>query len=472
VNRWWLAKAALSLLTVAVSGQPRSVWAGAAKDQGRTTPTAFRKLRFEEDYSQLRGQPLSWLERPKYIPLSDDGRFYLSLGGELRLQYTYLFNPDWGETEEDEVGALFSRIHLHADLHLTRWVRVFVQFRAAFETGRRGPESPLDEDRLDLHQGFVDLNLPLASSRQLLLRVGRQELTYGSARLVDVREGPNVRRSFDAALLSVRLAFAQLDAFYAQPVATEVGLFDNRFQTEVQLWGMYASVPLGSSGFALEPYYLGLANSQASYANASGSERRHSLGLRLSGRRGWVDTNIETVVQLGEVAEQSILAWTAASDTGVTLPLPLEPRIGLRLDVASGDGDPDDDRLGTFNALFPRGNYFGQLVLFGPSNFWDVHPFVSLKLPGEIGINADWGFFWRLRDTDAIYNPGGGILLAPGPADSSRVGSQLAIDIEWQITHNLSANAQYAHFFPSSVVGSQTRGRSVDLVQFTFRALL
>ena len=31
------------------------------------------------------------------------------------------------------------------------------------------------------------------------LRIGRQEMSYGSSRLVSVREGPNVRRSFDGA---------------------------------------------------------------------------------------------------------------------------------------------------------------------------------------------------------------------------------------------------------------------------------
>ena len=45
-------------------------------------------------------------------------------------------------------------------------------------------------------------------------RVGRQELEYGSGRLIDVREGPNVRLSFDGfkVLSKHRLLAASTDS--------------------------------------------------------------------------------------------------------------------------------------------------------------------------------------------------------------------------------------------------------------------
>ena len=88
---------------------------------------------------------------------------------------------------------------LHADVHAGEYVRVFGQLHSALESGRRGGRSPVDEDKLDLQQAFLDIALPLSEGRTLTLRGGRQEMSYGSARLIDVRQGPNVRRSFDGA---------------------------------------------------------------------------------------------------------------------------------------------------------------------------------------------------------------------------------------------------------------------------------
>ena len=40
--------------------------------------------------------------------------------------------------------------------------------------------------------------------------------------------------------------------------------------------------------------------------------------------------------------------------------------------VASGDNDPRARTLNTFNALFPKGAYFGEIGLIGPANLLDV----------------------------------------------------------------------------------------------------
>jgi hypothetical protein len=44
-------------------------------------------------------------------------------------------------------------------------------------------------------------------------------------------------------------------------------------------------------------------------------------------------------------------------------------------DISNGD-NPKTNTLGTFNALFPQGNYFGVIVdtVLGPINFRDIHP--------------------------------------------------------------------------------------------------
>jgi hypothetical protein len=44
---------------------------------------AYQKLRYDEDYSYMRdlAKRTDWFDRIKYIPLSEEGENYLSIGG-------------------------------------------------------------------------------------------------------------------------------------------------------------------------------------------------------------------------------------------------------------------------------------------------------------------------------------------------------------------------------------------------------
>ncbi|MGH8653475.1 MAG: alginate export family protein, partial [Gammaproteobacteria bacterium] len=94
------------------------------------------------------------------------------LGG----RYEYIHNPLWRQDPQDKRGVFLQRYMLHADVHVGPHVRVFGQLHSALESGRQGGPSPVDEDKLDLQQAFLDIALPLGESRTLTLRGGRQEM--------------------------------------------------------------------------------------------------------------------------------------------------------------------------------------------------------------------------------------------------------------------------------------------------------
>src|SRR5881397_261796 len=110
---------------------------------------------------------------------------------------------------------------LHADTHFGARFRVFAQLKSGLENDRSGGARPADRDDLDLHQLFFDVKLFSANDESLTVRVGRQELAYGSSRLISVREAPNVRQSFDGAKAILKLASWRVDAFAARPVETK-----------------------------------------------------------------------------------------------------------------------------------------------------------------------------------------------------------------------------------------------------------
>ena len=91
------------------------------------------------------------------------------------------------------------RIYLHADLHVSRYFRSFVQFDAAKENGRP-VQRTFDQSAPDLRQAFGDLILS-AGTGSITLRAGRQELWLGPSRWLSVRDTANIHRSFDGGLV-------------------------------------------------------------------------------------------------------------------------------------------------------------------------------------------------------------------------------------------------------------------------------
>lgn len=394
------------------------------------------KLRFEDDVACFRdAQPDNALDAVKFAPLTVDGGVRLSLGGEVRQRYEYTHNPAFGGDPQDENGAWLQRYTLHGDLHLGSHVRVFGQLLSALETGRAAGPSPVDENELALQNAFVDLRAPLGGDADVKLRLGRQELDFGSGRLVDVREGPNVRRTFDAVRAFVTAGDWRIDAVAARPRRTEPGVFDDRADRGQALWGIYAVggdgvLPMGSVDF----YYLGFRDEDAVFAQGGAEERRHSVGARLWGAQGGWDWNWEAVCQFGTFGEGEIDAWTVASVTGYTFERARwRPRVALSANIASGDGDPDDADLGTFNPLFPRGNYFSQAALLGPRNFFNFHGFLSVQPTERLTMTTDYNLFWRLDTEDGVYNSSGQIIVPGGGADRF-VGSAMSITAEYDLT--------------------------------------
>ena len=299
--------------------------------------------------------------------------------------------------------------------------------------------------RLDLHQAFVDVTIGMQPT--LSLRAGRQELAFGSSRLVSVRESPNVRQSFDGLRALLRAGAWKVDGFVTLPVNTKRGVFDDDPDTQRLFWGGYVvhPVPLLPEGH-IDLYYLGLNREEAHFDQGSAHEVRHTLGLRLWGRPSPWDYNVEVVYQLGTFGEGQLHAWTAASDTGYTLrPVAGQPRLGLKADIISGDRNPRDWDLHTFNPLFPKGAYFGEIALIGPANLIDVHPSLDLHPTAHLIVSADWDVFWRESLHDGLYGNAVNLLRSGQRSRARSIGSQASLQVEWQVERHTTLSPVYSH---------------------------
>jgi len=427
---------------------------------------AYKQLRYEEDYRYLRdpGRRTDFFDWVKYVPFDRTSNWWGTLGGEIRLRYEYFENPQWGAASQDPNGYLMQRYMVHADVHYQDMFRVFTQFKSGLIDDRVGGPRPTDQDNLDLHQLFVDGRIHWQDEASFTLRAGRQELNYGSSRLVSFRESPNVRLSFDGVKGMLQYESWRVDAFAARPVETDPGTFDDSTDRHQMLWGVYAVTPLGFlPGGNADLYYLGLERDEATFDQGTARELRHSLGTRLWGRRGWLDWNFELLWQFGEFGDGNISAWTAASDTGVTFTnLLFRPRFSLKANIASGDKHPNDPDLNTFNALYPRGAYFNELSLIGPANFMDLHPAAELQLTRKMTCGVDMDFFWRESTEDGIYGNAVNLVRSGAGTDARYIGSAVCAFLEWRLQRHLSLRFDYGHFFAGEFIKASGPGEDVD----------
>jgi hypothetical protein len=292
--------------------------------------------------------------------------------------------------------------------------------------------------------------VPLASEKDTITaRLGRQEFEYGSGRLIDVRDGVNLRLSFDAARLLLHAGDWEVDGWWGKPVLNRTGVFDDIPDPVRSFWGVYAvhPLPLLPNG-NVDLYYLGFENKDAVYVQGAGHELRNTLGTRLWGNPLPWEYNLEYDWQFGRFVPGNIEAWSAAHAIRYNFSdLPLKPRLGLRFDFTSGDHNPASPNLQTFNPLFPSGMYFNLLNPVGPPNMIDLHPTIDLYAGEKLTMSLDWDFFWRESLGDGVYTIGG-TPLRPGVAGARYVGNSPAVTAVWNPTRHLSVLASYIHFFP------------------------
>ena len=453
--------------------------------------TRYNFLRGEEDFGFLRNDSLrtDFFDPLKYIPLSRQPGYYLTLGADIRYQYEAIRHENWGAVPpdgHDTDGYLLQRHMLHTDWRLGSHLRVFAQLLSTNVQGRTdGPRPELDRDELDLYQAFANISAPLGRA-QAVLRVGRQEFNYGSGLLLSMREGPNTRQSFDAVRLALTRQRWRVDALVGRPLFTRPGVFDDRgFLSPQLLWGVYAtrakSLPPPRRG-GFDVFYFGLNKDAALFLQGVAPERRHSAGLRW-----WRDPaptaplgyDLSVIGQLGTFGVGRIRAYYASAVGYYQLARwPLTPTFRYATNVISGDDDPNNPNLQTFNALYPR-PYFGTATTpIGPGNLIDVHPGVELHFTPKMTLLVDLDWLWRYSARDGIYTPSVfpviPLAAAPGPPLSSRryIGRQFNADYAWQATRHLALGLAYAWIPAGDYLQDQTPGlplsyfRSTALFQF------
>src|SRR5262249_23703293 len=295
------------------------------------TPPPYQQQRYDEDWGYLRNPETrtEQLDRLKYISLNDQG-WYVSVGGEARIRYEYFSEFAFGAGPQDPNGYLLQRYLLHADWHLGKRVRVFTQLQSGIENGRNGGPRLTDDNRLEIHQAFVDLKFG-GEENSVVIRMGRHEMDLGAGRLISSGEGLNVKRSFDGVRLIWKTRNWITNAQVDKLTSVKLGIFNDVPNPSLTLWGIGTTRARQKRNGGESAFYIGLDRRQAVFDQGIGRETRHTIGFRSFGQHQSFDYNLDALLQLGNfrtVTNASrIRAWALSSDEGYTFAhLTLRPR--------------------------------------------------------------------------------------------------------------------------------------------------
>jgi hypothetical protein len=370
------------------------------------------------------------------------GNWLLSIGGEERVRYQHeeagylrFFNGD------NDYTLLRSRVY--TDLWFRDIFRVYAEFYDARVSGEDLPPNPTDVNHSDFLNLLAELKIFELQDHPGYVRVGRQELLYGSQRLISPLDWANTRRTFQGVKAYWHGDCWDVDAFWVQPVIVNSTHFDtpDSGREFMGVWTTYRP----RKGTTLDTYFLHFDNSRPANSaplggrgGAMGGFSVNTLGSRYAGDWNHFLWDFEGMYQFGEWVNEGDAAGAVTTSVGYQFAdVPMDPEFWFGWDYASGDYHPGTGpQHGTFNQLFPFGHYyFGYLDLVGRQNITDLN-FQFDFYPTKWIVTALQYHMFRLDSArDALYNAGGTAIRRD---PTGRAGTDVGDEIDFTTNFHLS----------------------------------
>jgi hypothetical protein len=420
----------------------------------------------------------------KRIKLADD--WLVSFGGNFWYRHVHETDSRLGSpltpNNTDNTFNLI-RTRLHADIWYQDKFRLFaegIDSRSFSQT-----LSPLvsDANHTDMLNLFADIKLATAKEGVAYVRVGRQELLYGSQRLISTLDWANTRRTFQGVKTFWRNPKLDVDAFWARPmnvIPSGHHNFDN-WDTNRNFYGLWATYKPQRGHFG-DAYFLTLDNNNSGVSGGTigtlntGNSLVHTIGTRYIGDTNNFLYELEGMYQFGQRAGRDISAFAVASGTGYRFAaLPMNPQMWLRYDFASGtsNGGDQTNTSNTFNQLFPFGHYYmGFLDRVGRQNIHDFNSQVTFHPQQWLTVIAQYHRFYLANKTDALYNAGGFASAQDLTGQSgSHVGDEIDLRFNIHVNRHQDVLLGYSKLWAGEYLKATKPGVTPELfyVQYSFR---
>ena len=370
----------------------------------------------------------------------------LDIGGELRVRYHSEENHrGLGLTGRDD-NFWLTRYRMYANYRVNDTFRLYGEYLYADSGGETFNNRPIEENRGEMQNLFVDTNL----TDGLSLRLGRQELLFGAQRQISPLDWANTRRTFDGGRFTYEGDVWTLDGFFTHPVnriaANESKIDDTN--ENVDFFGLYAGrddLNIGN----VEAYYIGLDNSVSDFSY-------HTLGTRINGKSdGGLLYEIEGGVQFGDNSPGFGSHGAGFFTGGLGRQLSIctrcgewKPTLWFWYDWASGGDDvPAARGDDSYDHNFPLAHkYNGFMDLFGRRNLNDVNAQFITPLMGSKVSLLLWYHYFFLDQATTPYNVNMTPFNAANAAGDKELGHEIDVAFNVALNPRNSALIGYSYF--------------------------
>jgi hypothetical protein len=364
-----------------------------------------------------------------------------------------------------------------------------------FEASGRD-EHPRDIQLVELYLQLKDLPI-----RGLYLKGGRIPITDGlevvyptspkltwlkqerlSERLIGLFEWSNMARRYDGGILGWGNERVDINLFAAN--ATKGGFdFDDGYKPLDTTTVLGGTVTVKKDTLARETElrlfnYFYYDDRPVAKTLSGDSIRINTTGLSLAGAYkpccigGEIDLLLWLAFQTGEFGDLDQRALSFIAEAGYQLAdTPLKPWMRAGVAYASGDGDPDDSKNGTFFNLLPTNHkYYGYADTTALSNI--INYYLQLILtPHRLVTLAVDGHLFQLASDDEPWVGGSGAYNnasfgyafrkpLPGKKIERNIGGEVDVTLGLKPCQFAKLEAGYSHFFGGSGVEAVFDGRS------------
>jgi len=418
-------------------------------------------------------------KKPEPNPLCfADGKVCLDIQERFRFEArenNFDFNSDVDALTDD--NFFLNRFRLGIAIKPVDWLKFYAQGQDSEEFQSDRPDIPgalgaEGDNNFDLRQAYIQLGPKLMNAT-----LGRQTLAYGDERLIGTSEWNNFGRTFDAAKLHYEKGKFSVDVFASTVVYIindsfdQSDLFNGSETHRSQIFsGIYTSTtavnPLTMDFYVLvlnedNPFLIvpGITYPGTSLSIPGTQTSFVTLGTRIKGDpkklHGW-EYEGEFAFQAGQVSNLDLTAFAAHLGGGYNFECAWNPRLFVEYNFASGDHNPTDGNIETFQNLFPSNHpRYGNMDLFSWQNLQNLAASVRVKPTKQTSIQLDYNAFWLANTNDAWYRANGTTRVRPiTPGAPSYVGSEIDLVGSYQPKKFLSFQAGYSHFFSGSYVAA------------------
>ncbi|CAN5396807.1 alginate export family protein [soil metagenome] len=426
-------------------------------------------LRYNDNFTNLKNDSVQKVgfDNLKYIPLTENTN--ISLGGEIRSQFQYYSNQNFGDVPSTfnkvSSGQIWQRIMVHLNLELGNKLRVFTQMASTSRFLNPNPLIPeIDENQLSLHQAFLDYTF----NKNWKARIGRQEISYGNNRIITFRDGPNTRLTFDAAIFKFNSEKRKFDLFLLTPVISMPGVLDDKSFKDL-IVGVHSTRTIKTNRLIADFYSLSFLSNRRKYNYVAGKESRQSLGTRVYSQNPKLNYELEITYQYGTFNELKINAYGIYLDINYKIDTKFKFLLGLASNYNSGDRNKNDRQLNTYNLIFSKPQY-GMTAPIGSSNIVAINPYLKINPTEKINLYAGVYLMWRQSNQDGTYSPIS-IEVRPTPVSlfnstKKDIGVQLSTEANYMVNKNLSLGYEVAYFFAGKYVKETGNGKNITYTSF------